>query len=310
MNKIAFLYAGQGSQFVGMGAEFYEQCPEFRPFYDNAPVDFDLKELCLTDKEGKLSQTMYTQPCMVSFACGVTHLLKKQGIVPDFTAGLSLGEYSALTCADVFDSKTAVQLVAKRGALMAQAASKTAGAMVAVLGADSQTVEQICQKASRGDEVVSPANYNCPGQIVIGGTAGAVGSAVCELKAAGVKRCIALDVSGAFHTPLMAQAAEQFAEVLEATSFSNMSMPVLFNCLGRQKSESDSISDLLTRQITAPVKMEQIITQLKAEGVTLAVEIGPGKALSGFVKKTAPEIETFAVQTPEQMDELVKRLKG
>ena len=197
--SLAFLYAGQGSQHPGMGADLYEAHPAFRAVLDAAGVDFDLKTTMFTDPDGVLNLTEYTQPCMVAFAAGMTALLAERGIVPDYAAGLSLGEYSALQCAGVFDAKTAISLVAFRGQAMADAVQGRPCGMAAVLGMDRDALKAVCTEASDAG-VVECTNFNCPGQIVISGDAAAVDKAGELAKAAGAKRVLPLKVSGPFHT--------------------------------------------------------------------------------------------------------------
>ena len=216
--KLAFLYAGQGSQHAGMGADLYASSPVFRRVMDEAAaaVDFDLKTTCFEDPEGVINQTQYTQPCMVAFAAGVTAMLAEEGIRPEYAAGLSLGEYSALECAGVLDAKTAVELVAFRGKAMAKASEGLACGMTAVLALDRDRLQACCDEASALG-VVQICNYNCPGQLVIGGQKAAVDRAAELAKEAGAKRCLPLKVSGPFHTALMHPAgvalAERFAGV-------------------------------------------------------------------------------------------------
>ena len=279
--SLAFLYAGQGSQHPGMGADLYEAHPAFRAVLDTAGVDFDLKTTMFTDPDGVLNLTEYTQPCMVAFAAGMTALLAERGIVPGYAAGLSLGEYSALQCAGVFTAPQAISLAAFRGKAMAAAAG-----------------------------VVEIANYNCPGQLVIGGEQAAVDKAAALAKELGAKRCLPLKVSGPFHTSLLAPAGDALREKFKETAFGAMRIPVLFNCLGREMRPEDTIPALLEKQVQTSVYMEDTIRRLAELGVDTIVEIGPGKALSGFVKKTAPAIKTYAVETCADLDALSAALKG
>ena len=301
--KLGFLYAGQGSQHPGMGADLYETCPAFRSVLDRAAeqVDFDLKEVSFTDAKGVLNQTRYTQPCMVAFAAGMTALLAERGIVPAAAAGLSLGEYSALHAAGVFDADTAVELVAFRGKAMEEAAAGRPSAMVAVLGLDRAALQEACDEASAHGCVVI-ANYNCPGQLVIGGEKSAVDKAAELAKAAGARRCLPLKVSGPFHTRLMAPAGDALAERFKTEQFREMQIPVLFNCLGREKADADTIPDLLVKQVQSSVYMEDTLRRLGELGVDHILEVGPGSALSGFVKKTLPGVPCASVETPEQLD--------
>ena len=306
--NLAFLYAGQGSQHAGMGQDLYETYPQFRQILDDAPVDFDLKKLCFERPEDQLSQTRYTQPCMVAFAAGVTALLKERGIVPQAAAGLSLGEYSALQAAGVFTPREAIALAAFRGKAMEEAAQGMESAMYAVLNLDRNTLEEVCRKASEKGPVYL-ANYNCPGQIVIGGGREGAEEACRLALEAGARRCLPLKVSGPFHTPLMAPAGKALEEHFAGLSFGEMAFPVYFNCLGRPKTVEETIPQLLVRQVQTSVYMEDTIRHMADAGIDTIVEVGPGKALSGFVKKTAPHIRTIPVETAQQLEDAVTLLK-
>lgn len=307
--SLAFLYAGQGSQHPGMGADLYEAHPAFRAVLDAAGVDFDLKTTMFTDPDGVLNLTEYTQPCMVAFAAGMTALLAERGIVPDYAAGLSLGEYSALQCAGVFTAPQAISLAAFRGKAMAAAAAGRPCGMTAVLGLDREKLQEACRQAA-GAGVVEIANYNCPGQLVIGGEQAAVDQAAALAKELGAKRYLPLKVSGPFHTSLLAPAGDALREKFKETAFGAMRIPVLFNCLGREMGPEDTIPALLEKQVQTSVYMEDTIRRLAELGVDTIVEIGPGKALIGFVKKTAPAIKTYAVETCADLDALSAALKG
>ena len=308
--KLGFLYAGQGSQHPGMGADLYETCPAFRVALDaaQAEVDFDLKRTCFEDPEGVLNQTRYTQPCMVAFAAGLTAVLREKGIVPSAAAGLSLGEYSALHAAGVFDARTAVRLVAFRGKAMEEAAKGHDSAMMAVLGLEREPLQAACEAAADLGVVVI-ANYNCPGQLVIGGDKTAVEQAAALAKEKGAKRCMPLKVSGPFHTPLMKPAGEALERYFQGISFVAPDIPVLFNCLGREKEAEDSIPALLVRQVQSSVFMEDSVRRMAELGLDALVEIGPGKALSGFVKKTVPGFPVHAVETVADVEALERLVK-
>lgn len=303
--KLAFLYAGQGSQQAGMGADLYEQFTEFKSAVDmaNEHLSFDIKKVMLEGSEGDINETSYTQPCMVAFAIGVTDILKNMGIVPEYAAGLSLGEYSALYAAGVFDGETAIELVAHRGQEMQRAASGDGYAMRAVLGLSRELLKEACDEAAELG-VVEISNYNCTGQIVISGEETAVVRAAELAKEKGAKRCMPLKVSGPFHTSFMKPASEKMSEYFTKAQYGKMEIPVLFNCLGDTMGENDTIQNLLERQMYSSVYMEDTILRLEKLGVDTIVEIGPGKVLSGFVKKTAGQIRTFAVQTAEDIKAL------
>lgn len=307
--SLAFLYAGQGSQHPGMGADLYEAHPAFRAVLDAAGVDFDLKTTMFTDPDGVLNLTEYTQPCMVAFAAGMTALLAERGIVPDYAAGLSLGEYSALQCAGVFTAPQAISLAAFRGKAMAAAAAGRPCGMTAVLGLDREKLQEACRQAA-GAGVVEIANYNCPGQLVIGGEQAAVDKAAALAKELGAKRCLPLKVSGPFHTSLLAPAGDALREKFRETAFGAMRIPVLFNCLGREMGPEDTIPALLGKQVQTSVYMEDTIRRLAELGVDTVVEIGPGRTLSGFVRKTAKQIKCYPVETAEELEAAIAALKG
>ncbi len=307
--SLAFLYAGQGSQHPGMGADLYEAYPVFQEVLDSADVDFDLKTVSFTDPDGVLNQTEYTQPCMVAFAAGMTAILSQLGITPDYAAGLSLGEYSALQAAGVFTPAQAISLAAFRGKAMASACAGMACGMTAVLGLDREKLQQACDQAADAG-VVEIANYNCPGQLVIAGQKEALDKASALAKELGAKRCLPLKVSGPFHTSLLHPAGDALREKFQSVTFGQMAFPVLFNCLGHEMGENDTIPALLEKQVQSSVYMEDTIRRLEALGVDTIVEIGPGKALSGFVKKTAPSIKTYAVETCADIEALSAALKG
>lgn len=305
--KLGFLYAGQGSQKVGMGHDFYEKYPTFRHGLDCGAVDFDLKSVTFDDPNGQIHQTRYTQPCMVAFALGVTDLLRERGIVPSAALGLSLGEYSALYSAGVIDATTAISLVAYRGQVMEEAVAGMQSAMAAVLGLDRTALQLACDEASSFG-VVEIANYNCPGQLVIGGEVQAVAAASGLAKDYGAKRCIPLKVSGPFHTSLLKSAGEKLGQKLVDTTLKAPTIPVLYNCLGGENEEGISIATLLERQVSSSVYLEDCIRSMGALGVDAMVEIGPGKVLSGFVRKILPDMQVYPMECCGDLDALVEVL--
>ena len=307
--KLAILYAGQGSQHPGMGKDLYEAYPAFRAAFDAAELDFDLKRTCFEDPDGVLNQTEYTQPCIVAFAAGVTAVLRENGVQADYLAGLSLGEYSALEAAGVFTAKQAVELAAYRGKAMADAAKGIDCGMTAVLNLDRDALAKCCAEAADLG-VVQICNYNCPGQLVIGGEKAAVDKAAELAKAAGARRCLPLKVSGPFHTTFMAPAGDALAKRFASEAFGAMQTPVLFNCLGREKTDAESIPALLEKQVQNSVYMEDTLRRLGELGVTDILEVGPGKALSGFVKKTlGADVRCTAVETAEELEAFLKSWK-
>lgn len=306
----AFLYAGQGSQHAGMGSDLYEAYPAFAAVIDaaDAAVDFDLKTLMFEGPDETLSLTEYTQPCMVAFACGVTAVLREHGIEPDYAAGLSLGEYSALAAAGVFEPVEAVKLAAFRGAAMASAAAGRDTAMISILGLDRDAVESVVAAAAADAAdglTVEVSNYNCPGQIVIAGDREPVEAAAAAAKEAGARRCIPLKVSGPFHTSLLKPAGDALRERLSGLELGEMRVPVLFNTLGREMGADDTIPALLERQVQSSVRMEDTIRRLAELGVDRVIEVGPGKVLSGLVRKTAKELACTPVETADDLAALI-----
>lgn len=308
--KLGLLFAGQGSQKVGMGADFYEACPKFKAVFDVLPKE--LKTIAFEGPMEALSDTRITQPIMVAFAAGVMAELNPRfevmGVQPEMAAGLSLGEYSALHAAGVFDAETAISLVQKRGQAMADAAEGIDCKMSAVLGLDREILKGCCEEASVLG-AVSIANYNCPGQIVIAGQDDAVDKAAELAVERGAKRCMPLPVSGPFHTKFMEPAGEVLAEVFSGMEFDDMEFPVLFNAVGREKTEEERVADLLVRQVSSSVFFEDSIKAMADAGVDSMIEIGPGKALSGFVRKTCKSIKVYSIETVEDLDKVVVALK-
>ena len=301
--KLGFLYAGQGSQSPGMGKDLYEAYPAFRAAFDGVELDFDLKRACFEGEN--LNETQYTQPCMVAFACGMTAVLREAGIEPAAAAGLSLGEYSALSAAGVWDARTAVSIARFRGQAMTEAAAGIDSAMMAILSLERGKLQSACDGASDLG-VVSIANYNCPGQLVIGGEKAAVEKAAALAKELGARRALPLNTSGPFHTKLLEPASQALHRYFAGVSFGEPRFPVYFNCLGGPMGEGDAIPALLERQVMSSVYMEDCIRRMAEDGVEVFVEIGPGKALSGFVRKTVPGVKCCAVTTVED----VAALKG
>ena len=304
MTKTAFLFAGQGAQKLGMARDLYDQYPIVKETYDQASrvLGYDLRDLIDQDEE-KLNQTRYTQPAILTTSVAIYRLLGEKGLQPDMVAGLSLGEYSALVAAGSLDFEDAVALIAKRGQFMETAAPAGTGKMVAVMNTDVALIEEVCEKAS-DKGYVKPANYNTPAQIVIGGDVVAVDAAVDYLKEAGAKRLIPLNVSGPFHTALLQPASEKLALELETVDFQEFQIPLVGNTEAKVM-EKEQIKSLLARQVMEPVRFYESIDTMKELGLTKVIEIGPGKVLSGFLKKIDKNIEVLAVEDEASLQALL-----
>lgn len=307
--KLGFVYAGQGSQTVGMGLDLYENYPEAKEVFDNLKLDFDFKDLCFNGPIETLSQTKYTQACMVAVAIAATKVLKSKGIVPQMAAGLSLGEYSALYASGVFSEQEVLELVRFRGLEMEKAASGINSKMAAVLGLDRETLQAAVESAGRKGMVVI-ANYNCPGQIVIGGEESAVEYASQLAQEAGAKRVIELNVSGPFHTPFMEPASLALKEKFETVNFKEMQFPVVFNATANTLQQGQTIQGLLETQVKSSVYFEDSIKHMIDNGVDTFVEIGPGKVLSGFIKKISRDVKLYQVEDKKGIDKLLENLEG
>lgn len=305
MTKTAFLFAGQGAQKLGMARDLYDRYTIVKDTYDqaNSILGYDIRELIDSDEE-KLNQTRYTQPAILTTSIAIYRLLTENGLTPDMVAGLSLGEYSALVASGALSFEEALKLVAKRGEFMETAAPSGLGKMVAVMNTDASLIEEVCEQASQKG-IVSPANYNTPSQIVIGGEVAAVDEAVAILKDRGVKRMIPLNVSGPFHTALLKEASDKLSEALEQVSFQSFKIPLIGNTEAKVMNEQ-SVKTLLARQVMEPVRFYESIETMKNLGLTRVIEIGPGKVLSGFMKKIDKTIETLFVEDIETAKQVIE----
>lgn len=306
MSKIAFIFPGQGAQYTGMGQDFYEQIPVCREVMDLAgrASGLDLKEICFTEND-KLHMTEYTQIAMLSVSAAILEALKDRGVESCVNAGLSLGEYGALIASGVLKMEDAFALVRKRGIYM-QEAVPTGGAMSAVIGAETALVEDICEET---EGIVSVANYNCPGQIVITGEAEAVARAGEALKAAGVRRVMPLKVSGPFHSVMLTGAGEKLAKELEHVEIQEFTTPYVSNVTAEYVTKPSQVKDLLARQVSSSVKWQQSVERMIAGGADTFIEIGPGRTLTGFMRKINKNVKALNIQKLEDLDRVVEEVK-
>lgn len=305
MSKIAFIFPGQGAQKVGMGKDFYEQFETAREVYDNANswLDVDVKALCFEEND-MLNLTQYTQAAMVTTSMAMVRVLEEKGLCPDMTAGLSLGEYCAIATAGAMSLKDAIVTVRKRGILMEQAVPAGEGGMAAVLGMEAADIEAVLEPI----DGVSIANYNCPGQIVITGVKSALETAMEKLKEAGAKRIVELVVSGPFHSAMLTEAGEKLAVELENVELGELEIPYVTNVTADIVTDVNEIKGLLAKQICASVRWQQSVEKMIAEGVDTFVEIGPGKTLTGFLRKINRDVTAYNIETVEDMEAVLEKL--
>ena len=305
MSKIAFIYPGQGAQKAGMGKDFYENSPLARDIYDRASecLELDMRALCFEEND-LLDQTEYTQAAMVTTCLAMTAVLNEQGVAADVTAGLSLGEYCAIAEAGAMDPLDAIRLVRVRGQLTQHTVPTGEGAMAAVLGMDADQIDAVIEPIAN----VTVANYNCPGQIVItGGTTG-IEQASKALKEAGAKRVVPLNVSGPFHSPMLRSAGEKLGKELMTVQLGELKIPYVTNVTAEYVTDSSEIRELLTRQVYSPVRWEHSIRKMIAQGVDTFVEIGPGRTLTGFLRKIDRNVTVYQVNTWEDAKQIMEEL--
>lgn len=305
MSKIAFVFPGQGAQYTGMGKDFYENYDRAKEVFAiaNKVSGLSIEELIFQENEN-LHITKYTQVAMLTVEIAILKVLQEKGFRSEVNAGLSLGEYGALVASGVLSVHDALELVVKRGTFM-QEAVPTGGAMTAVMGLSNDVIEKVC---SETDGIVSVANYNCPGQTVITGEAEAVNKAAEKLKEAGAKRCIPLKVSGPFHSKMLEEAGKKLAEELEKVKVEEIETPYITNVTADYVTDKEQVKDLLERQISSSVRWQQSVERMVKDGVDTFIEIGPKKTLTGFLKKIAPEVKGYNVETIADLEKLVEVL--
>jgi len=309
MNKLAFLFPGQASQYPGMGRDLYEHFPESRAVFEeaDAALGFRLSQLCFEGPEETLKLTENTQPAILTVSVAAYRALEKHGISPDFAAGHSLGEYSALVAAGSLDFSTAVKLVRERGKYMQEAVPSGEGAMAAILGIPASEVTEICRKAA-DNEIVSAANLNSPEQTVISGSAAAVKRAIEIASQSGAKRAVILPVSAPFHCALMEPSQKRLEPDLRAAAFGPLQFPVITNADAEAITSGEEAREALIRQVTLPVRWLDSIRDMIEKGVSVFVEVGPGKVLCGILRQIDRSVRCFGVEDEATLRSTLDRI--
>jgi [acyl-carrier-protein] S-malonyltransferase len=311
MGKVAFVFPGQASQYPGMGRELADKYPVAKSVFDEADktLGFSISKLCFEGTEEDLKLTTNTQPAILTCSVAVLRVLAEKGLEPDFVAGHSLGEYSAVVAAGALKFSDAVQLVRKRGAYMQDAVPAGVGAMAAIMGLSHAVVADVCKRAA-GSEVCAPANLNSPDQTVISGHAAAVKRAVELASQTGAKRAVILAVSAPFHSPLMMAMQEKFAKDLRNTEFSDLRVPLITNVDADTTTKGSEAREALIRQVSMPVRWEESVRQLIDEGVNTFVEVGPGRVLTGLLRQIERSVAALNVEDEKSLAATVEKIEG
>ena len=307
-NKIAFVFPGQGSHYIGMGREIHENFDRAQETFQESShtLGYDLADISFNGPKEELNKTFRTQPCILTVSTAIYRVLLSKGVRPAVVAGHSLGEYTALVAAEVVTFKDAVRLTEKRGQFMQEAVPEGQGLMAAIIGLERSTVEQICRSLQSG--YAAPANYNCPGQIVIAGEKGAVEEAVKICKKAGAKRAVALSVSVPSHSRLMEDASRRLAELLDSIEFKDPQIPLVNNADAQFLDTKESIKASLIRQISRPLLWEDSVSAIAQSGIETFVEVGPGKVLSGLIRRIVPDTNMFNVEDMKSLELILSRM--
>lgn len=309
--KIAFMFPGQGAQFVGMGEDFFKEYQEAREVYQKASeiVGKDIAKMCFEGSLEKLSNTMNTQIAISTTSLAILNIIKSYGITSEIDAGLSLGEYVALINSKVISLENGLKLLERRSYFMANKVPNKKYSMIAVIGLEASKIEELCKLANENGEFVVPANYNYSGQIVVTGEEKAIENITPKLQEIGAKRVIKLNTSGPFHTQKLAEASKCYQKELEKVDFEIQENRVIKNIDGSFYTKNDDITKILANHIISPVRFDKTIQTMQKEGIDTYIEIGPGKALSGFVKKEDKEAKVFSIQKVEDLKKLLQELK-
>ena len=311
MNKLAFVFPGQGAQTVGMGKDLFDQYDVAKRLFAEADeaLGYSIKDMCFEGPADDLKLTANTQPAILTVSVIVNEILKEHGVQPDVAGGHSLGEYSALVAAGVLSFKDAVALVHKRGQYMQEAVPVGEGGMAAIIGLDDEAIAAACEKATKEAGEVQPVNFNCPGQTVIAGTTHGVEKAVEELKAAGPKKAVVLPVSAPFHSTLMKPAAEKLAAELDKVAIHDAAFPVVSNFTGELETKAEEIKANLVAQADHPVRWIACVKTMQAFGADTFVEAGPGKTLCGFNRRIDRSLKSLNVENLESLQKTLDYLK-